>query len=260
MISDRTPLGVEEMFAYWRLLRWAESQDVETMLKRARGDVRYGDLIERPQEYRGDLLKVKLHIRRVRREDASPDIPIDVRHYYEAIGWNDASQSWFYACIFVDLPEGMPTGDIVFEEGTFVGYFLKTFVYLDGKGIKTKAPILIGKMIYEPPPVLEKSNELLWGCAVAGVLSVLFLARWGWRLRRNPSLTPQIKGLLRRDGLADTGGEGLGIEDWLEQAESQTAESEIKSTASHDLNGGAQGEGLPLRRDHGLDWTEDRER
>ena len=260
-ISDRTPLGKEEMFAYWRLLRWAQSQSTEQLLKRARSGVRYGDLLDHPQDYRGELFREKLHIAQVRREDSEPDSPLGGQHYYQAIGWNDASQTWFYFCIFADLPEGMPIGDRTYEEGTFVGYFLKTFVYLDGRGVKTKAPILIGRMIYEPAPVLERNkDEWLWGCAVAGVLFVLFLARWGWRLRGKRDATPQIKGLLRRDGLPDAPGEGLAIDDWLARVESPGTETEIKSASSHDLNGSAAGDSLPLSRDHGLDWTEDRER
>ncbi len=260
-ISDRTALGQEEMFAYYRLLRWAQSQTPEQMLSRARGGVRYGDLLEHPEEYRGELLREKLHIARVRREDAKPGIPFDFQHYYEALGWNDSTQTWFYFCIFVDLPEGMPVGDRVYEEGTFVGYFLKTFVYLDGQGKKTKAPILIGRMIYHPPPIVSRNaDEWLWGCAVGGVLFVLFLARWGWRLRGKRTGAPEIKGLLRRDGMPETEGEVLRIEDWLEQAESQPAETEIKSAANHDLNGSSDGGGMSLHRDHGLDWTEDRER
>ncbi len=159
-ISDRTPLGSEEMFAYWRLLRWAQSQTTDEMLKRARSGVRYNDLIQRPEEFRGELLKVKLHIVQVLREDAPPDIPVDVHHYYQALGWNDASQSWFYFCIFADLPEGMTIGERVYEEGTFVGYFLKTHTYLDGKGTKTKAPILIGRMIYHPTPSIAQSERV----------------------------------------------------------------------------------------------------
>ncbi len=155
----------------------------------------------------------------------------------------------------------MPIGDIVYEEGTFVGYFLKTFVYLDGKGTKIKAPILIGRMIYHPTPVLERNkDEWIWSCALGGVMLVLFMLRWGWRWRGKASAAPQIKGLLRRDGLPAEEGAGLKIEDWLAQAESQTGETEIKSAAEHDLNGSAPGDSLPLGRDHGLDWTEDRER
>ena len=65
-ISDRTPLGDEEMFAYWRLMGWSQSQTAEQMLKRARGDVRYSGLLS-GKEYRGDLIKLNLHIRRVLR-------------------------------------------------------------------------------------------------------------------------------------------------------------------------------------------------
>ena len=61
-ITDRAPLAKEDMFAYWRLLRWTESARLPALLKRARTDVRYGDLILDPAAYRGDLIKVRLHV------------------------------------------------------------------------------------------------------------------------------------------------------------------------------------------------------
>ena len=41
-----------------------------------------------------------------------------MHEYYEAACWNEASQSWLYICVFVDLPEGMKIGEFVEEEGT----------------------------------------------------------------------------------------------------------------------------------------------
>ena len=66
--------------------------------------------------------------------EAAADNPLGIETYYQAVGWNDSSQAWFYFCIFTDLPPGMPMGDRITQEGTFVGYFLKTTTYQDGLG------------------------------------------------------------------------------------------------------------------------------
>ncbi len=249
-ISDRTPLGEEEMFAYWRLMRWAQSQNADQLVKRARGDFRYGDLLERPQEFRGDLLKVNVHIRRILRYDSPPGIPVDAHEYYEAVCWTEATQSWLYTCVFVDLPEGMKVGDFLQEEGTFVGYFLKTYVYLDGRGIKVKSPILIGRMIYRQAPAITQSkDEWIWGAAVGGGLLLLFFARWGLRSIGKSGTNPPVRRVLQRGPLADEPSEGQNIEEWLQQAEAQTREAEIKSALGHDFNGSRAGDGASLLGD-----------
>ena len=135
-ITDRRPIAKEDMFAYWRLLRWTESAKLPALLRRARTDVRYGDLILDPAGHRGELMKVRLHVVQVLKHRATADNPLGIETYYQAVGWNDSSQAWFYFCIFTDLPPGMPLGDRITQEGTFVGYFLKTITVpgRSGKG------------------------------------------------------------------------------------------------------------------------------
>jgi hypothetical protein len=269
-LTDSAPLAKEEMLSYWRLMRWEQSQSPEEMLKRARGNVYYGDLLERPQDFRGALIKVKLHVVQVRQHEDLPDNPLGIKANYQAVGWNDASQAHFYFCIFTDLPKGMHVGSRVYDEGTFVGYFLKTLVYEDGKGSRIKAPILIGQMLFHPAVTVPRNEtEWMWPWIAGGVCLVLYAARWGWKFAFGRQPEPAIRGILSRRDVADEEAEGIDIEEWLEQAEAPAAENEINSAVQHDLNGSrdlnghngsAHGDGLQRRPDHGLDWTEDRER
>lgn len=100
----------------------------------------------------------------------------------------------------------------------------------------------------------------MWSYAIAGVLLVLFVARWGWRFFGRRRAAPQIKGLLRSGGLNDEEEGELNIEDWLERVEGESPQKETKSPDNPDRNGSGPDDGLPLRRDRGLDWTEDSER
>jgi len=269
-LTDSAPLAKEEMVAYWRLMRWERSQSADELLKRARGNVYYGDLLDRPSDFRGELIKVKLHIVQVRQFESLPDNPLGLKSNYQAVGWNDASQAHFYFCIFTKLPEGMHVGDRVYDEGTFVGYFLKTYVYEDGKGTRIKAPILIGQMTFHPAAVVPRSEtEWMWPWIAGGACLVLYAARWGWKFAFGRPSGPAIRGILPRREQDDPEAEGMDIEEWLAQVESPGAENEINSASPHDFNGshgfnGHNGsnhaDGLHDRPDHGLDWTEDRER
>ncbi|HEX4143029.1 MAG TPA: hypothetical protein VHY91_05725 [Pirellulales bacterium] len=254
-ITDRSPLAKEDMFAYWRLLRWTESVRLPAMLKRARTDVRYGDLILDPTAYRGDLLKVRLHVAQVLKFQAAADNPLGIETYYQAVGWNDASQAWFYFCIFTDLPPGMPLGDRVTQEGTFVGYFLKTTTYQDGQGKRIQAPVLIGRMVWHPSlPVKPREQEgpLTW--VLGGVLIVGFLVRMVWRMRLGKKREP-LAGVLRGRPSSEEPVES--VEDWLDRAESPAAGEAINGAAEHESNGNPNGHSAGFPRDPRLDQSEE---
>ncbi len=191
VISDQAPLTKEEMFAYWRLFRWADATKLSDMLKRAH-TVRYGDLILEPAEHRGELIKIKLHVLQNLEKHAPSDNPAGVGTYYQAVGWNDSSQAWFYFCVYVDLPPGMPVGDRIEQLGTFVGYFLKTLTYQDGQGKTVQAPVLIGRMIWHPV-ALSKPQTDGWDTAwlVAGVAPGLAVFRFVLRLLPGVSAAPR---------------------------------------------------------------------
>ncbi|HTI49711.1 MAG TPA: hypothetical protein VL475_02125, partial [Planctomycetaceae bacterium] len=108
-ISDKAPLDKSEMPAYWRLMKWARGQSFKDLAARARRDVLYTQLWERPHAYRGKLLKLRLHIKRVVEWDA-PENVAGVKTVYEAWGWTDESKSYPYVVVFSELPQGMHVG------------------------------------------------------------------------------------------------------------------------------------------------------
>jgi hypothetical protein len=253
-MTDRSPMAKEDMFAYWRLLRWSENAKLSEMLKRARTDVRFGDLILEPVEHRGELIKVRLHLIQLRKETAAPDNPLGLETYYQAVGWNN-SQAWFYFCVFVDLPPGMPVADYIAQEGTFVGYFLKTITYQSAEGKTIQAPVLIGRMQWHPNP-LAKRQEEDWRPAwwIGGLLLAGFAVRTAWRFGRGKKREP-LTGLLRGRASSDEPTES--IEDWLERASSAQAEVEINRAEHHESNGSGNGHSRRLPLDPRLDQSDE---
>ena len=143
-VTDRAPLSKIEMPAYWRCLKWARAQSFADLERRAVHGVVYTQLWEQPDKYRGKLVRLRLHIRRILDWEA-PENSAGVRRVYEAWGWTDESKSFPYVVVFSDLPEGIPLGDNVEEEGLFVGYFLKTIAYTAFNRNRS-SPLLLGRM------------------------------------------------------------------------------------------------------------------
>jgi len=187
-VSDRSPLAEIEMPAYWKCMKWARAQSFADLRRRASNKFVMTQLWEQPDQYRGKLLLLKLHIKRILDFKASAN-SAGVTRVYEAWGWTDESKSYPYVVVFSELPEGMKIGADVQEEGVFVGYFLKTLSYT-AYNTKRSAPLLIGRMMRSTSaaarPVVAR-HEWFWMVAVG--LPLLLVALSGiwfqlYRMRR----------------------------------------------------------------------------
>ena len=96
----------------------------------------------------GKLIELRLHIRRVLSWQA-PENSAGVHTVYEAWGWTDESKSFPYVVVMTDVPEDLPLGDNLREEGLFVGYFLKTIGYTASNRNRS-SPLLLGRMKWLP--------------------------------------------------------------------------------------------------------------
>lgn len=194
-LSDKMPLAVVEMPAYWRLMRWARAQSFDELERRADRKVHYRDLWEQPEKYRGKPIRLRLHIIRVTKHEAAEN-SADVKDVYEAWGWTDESKSYPYVVVFSELPPGMKIGDDVRDEGVFVGYFLKVMSYPDALDKLRASPLLMGRMHRAAPggarPVVGRGDWLwIWG---GGGVIILAAAVGIW-LRfsrvRMPTISPE---------------------------------------------------------------------
>ncbi len=195
-VTDKTPLAVEEMPAYWRLMAWQQRQTTGSMLKRAQQDVSFRQLWQQPQASRGELVRIPIHLRRTAKIDSLEENALGLATAYEVWGWNTDSQPYWYWLVCPQLPPGMPSGNSIYAEATFVGYFLKLLPYEDHQGQTLATPLLIGRLVWHPTAAnpLARRDEWTWPWYLAGVLMVLFVARWGlammgWKTKPRPGPT-----------------------------------------------------------------------
>jgi hypothetical protein len=246
-VADKTFNQPEEMFAYYRLLRWSMMQSAEQLQKKAIQNPRYGDIFERPAFYRGKLVEFRLRVRRVLlHEDLERDNLAGVKQVWELVGYNDTSGQNFYMCITDKLPDKMSYGEKVVEDGRFVGYFFKLMRYEDQQGKNRAIPLFIGKFIWDPP-IPQGANpeaqmrEVYWVLAAVALLGAFLMGRWALKARKPSAGRPRLRDDLalqmlrrRRSMENDSEEESVDIESWLENTESEGDDSEINPGVADD--------------------------
>lgn len=220
-LNDKAPLAAEEMPAYWRLMRWSRGQSFDSMSARAKSDVLYTQLWERPAAYRGRLITLRLHVKRVVAHD-DLDAAHGFEHLYEAWGATDESQSFPYAVLFFDCPPELPVAGKVDEDVTFVGYFLKTMEYVDALGVQRAAPLLLGRLRWQPDPVrvalTNNERELFWPTVAVGGILLFVVVGWGAWARRDH----------RRRLRTSVAGKTAELEGWLDRVQSSEDDTEME--------------------------------
>jgi hypothetical protein len=208
-VADKAPLRGEEMPAYWRLMAWTLRQPAGDLQKRADKNVTYQDLWHQPDKWRGKLLEIPVHLQRTLTVNDPVENDLGLKSLYEAWGWNSNSQPYSYWMVLPQLPPGMPRGEKILEEATFVGYFLKLIPYEDREGKTRATPLLIGRLIWHPMPdnPLARRDEWTWTWYIAAALFVLFAVRWGLvflgRTKPRPATEP-------------ASGDDRAVQSWLE--------------------------------------------
>lgn len=188
LVTDFSKLSRLEMPAYWRMMSVARAQDFNSLRKHS-AVAAFPQLCEQPSRYRGKLLKLRLHIRRILDYEA-PENRLGLTRVYEIWGWTDDSRSYPYVVVTDQLPEGFSMGAEVYEEGVFCGYFLKLMSYAAFD--KTRiAPLLIGRMESVPDrPVRPAEPIPPWLVVAGGGLLVLLIAgSWWLQKHRQRNLT-----------------------------------------------------------------------
>ncbi len=194
-IVDKKPLSAEEMASYWRLVRWARAESTADLEKRARRDLLFTHLAQDPAKYRGELVRLRLHVKRVLQHTDVPKNSADTKELYEAWGVTDDSQSNPYCVLFPEKPPQLKVGPVVFEEATFVGFFHKLMLYEDTEDNKRYTPLLIGRLTWIENPVdkayAEQSNATWWIFAgVFALVTVVVGTQW-WSARTQVVRVPE---------------------------------------------------------------------
>lgn len=233
-LADRAPLDGVEMPAYWRLMRWSRGQSFAELEQNARRDLLFTQVYEQPEKHRGQLIRLRLHVKRTLSHEA-PQNSAGVKTVYEAWGWTEESRSFPYLVVFSDLPPQMPLGPDIHEEAVFVGYFMKIMSYQAYDSARG-APLLVGRLQWIPNParaaLQDRSSDYFVPTAIGGGLLILaIVGSWFWRARRRHD----------RSGTLIAAAEGVTGAQWWEQLQAADEESPETDDGEKRRRGGTQG-------------------
>jgi hypothetical protein len=204
-VHDRRPLPTavedseaqtQEAFVYYEAVRKANETSADLFLKDARPEVTFAHVFQEPSRYRGEVVAIKGHLRRVRRFEPMEMVKSkDLKDLYECWLYNDEYGVGNPVCVIcTKLPPGIKVTETVKGDVrvTFAGYFFKLFRY---KAPDTKkpsefrlAPLLIGTIVPEPPQ--KQTTQTAWTGGllplIVGVLmvSLALVLGLGWAFRR----------------------------------------------------------------------------
>ena len=193
-LVDKKPYMPEEMASYWRLFRWARAETTAELEKRARRDVFFTHIFQDPEKFRGELIRLRLHVKQVIPQPDLGENSAGVDHVFEARGVTDDSRTYPYIVVFPEKPPQLPVGSSVHEEATFVGFFHKLVVYEELTGTSRAAPVLIGRLTWMEDPLAkgrrEQSDVTTWiFFAVFGVVAALIGVQ-SWFTHRQKVILP----------------------------------------------------------------------
>ncbi len=203
-VSDRTPLRSREMPAYWALMAWSLAQSQSELEERAQPEPAVSQLWEKPGDFRGKPLRLKLHVRRVLEYEA-PQNSLGLKKVYEVWGWTDLSRSFPYVVVVPELPPGFPVGPDVTGEAVFTGYFLKIMAFQAFDNARG-APLLLGRLRKATPggprrePLSSSLNGWPWALGVGVVIVAGALAGLALRTKKRPPLPASLPGDFSLEG------------------------------------------------------------
>jgi hypothetical protein len=184
------------MPAYWRCMRWALAQPFTELEQRAHTDVAFTRLWERPDEFRGELVRLDLHIRRVMEYPAEEN-SANVDKVYEVWGATSESRTFPYVVVCPELPPGIRVSTELRQRGVFVGYLLKTLAFTAADNKRHASPLLIGRLHAAAPQAAPaRPAGPTWPWLVGGALLIV-IGVFAWR--RLATVKPRPRPLTSTD-------------------------------------------------------------
>jgi hypothetical protein len=219
-LQDRYPMTARDNAAYATLLDRVRGLSPSELAAMARRDVRFSQVLENPDRYRGLPIHVEGTVRRVLRQDVAGSKLFRSGVYYEAYLFTADSVNFPWFLVFEEPTKGQPIGDEMFWDVTFDGFFLKLLAYHAADTARF-APVLVGRIANRAvggpsaAPVVGGGGSglnLRWIALFILVLAVYLVLRAALVLRRRPTWRPS-RGTA---GVADTI-EPEELSAWLEE-------------------------------------------
>lgn len=188
-LQDRSPMNARDNAAYAALLERARTVPHAELDAASRRDVRFAQLIENPERYRGLPIHVEGTVLRVLRQQVENSDLFPSGVYFEAYAITPDSQNNPWVLAFENAPADLEIGDNLRQRVEFDGYFLKLWAYKAGDTFRV-APLLVGRF---PPAPLAPAPTPARRDWLSGNLPILLLLvaltlytalRFGLQLRR----------------------------------------------------------------------------
>ncbi len=130
----------------------------------------FGDVLEHPHGYRGQLVSLRGCLRRLVKYDPGQNTQ-GFRHVYEAWIYPDDAQGNPVVVVFTKKPNGLPMGADLCEDVQFTGYFLKNYGY-EAQDTLRKAPLFLAGGVdwLEMPALAASAAPTPWGYASTAIL------------------------------------------------------------------------------------------
>jgi hypothetical protein len=214
-----------------RLLKWVLRQKPEELYRRKPATERLGDLTNRPQDFRGKLVRFRLRIKRCLPIPSPDPSNPDFANLHEMLGFQDKTGLWIYWLFTPGIPKGFPVGEQIDGQTVdVVGYFHAHRRYVDANEKTYFAPEIVGTAVWYPVEKLPPQPitiPLMIGFAVVLPIGVLVL----WKLLSGPSIAATALPRSRSD---------VDVTDWLEKGEEHPMSAEVDDGPPSDANGRAR--------------------
>jgi hypothetical protein len=187
------PAETEAWFLLWEEVR---GKPVEELARASTGEVAYAQLVEQPDVYRGQPVRIRGRVLRETTKRA-PTNSLGIDSYHQLTLAPRGGGDWPIIVYCLELPAGFPRGDNLAVDLEAVGLFFKNWSYAYDGGLGL-APVLVNRTVnWQAPkstlpvsPTVD-SKSALWAVGSAGVAVSVFLV-WAVRQtrRRQPAESP----------------------------------------------------------------------
>jgi hypothetical protein len=151
-VKDNT-IGIrrDETEAYYRLLNHARRASTTELEKSGATDVLYINLMDQPEQFRGEAVTIHGDLWRLYEFQAGPN-EFGLKTLYEGWVFTPDSDNHPYRIVFTNLPRELEPGENLRKPVRVTGYFFKREGYASSGGMHV-APTLLAQRIvpYRPP-------------------------------------------------------------------------------------------------------------